>query len=200
MPESVSREPLVWVDCEMTGLDRDNDSIMQIACFVTDYDLDVLDEDGFEAVIHHSKERLDQMDDWCTSHHAASGLTAACIESTTSADDAAKGLLQYVQLHAPDPRRALLAGNSVHADAAFLRKPPYDVVLRHLHHRILDVSTIKEAARRWVPREVLAKSPQKKGLHEAREDILESIREAKFYRDVIFQNAKLPEAVAIEGK
>lgn len=177
----------------MTGLDYDNDSILSLACFVTDYDLNVLDEDGFEAVIHHSKERLDQMDEWCTSHHAASGLTAAAIASPTSAEDAAAGLLEYVQVHAPEPRKALLAGNTVHADAAFLRRPPYNVVLKHLHHRILDVSAIKEAAKRWVPEQVLKKTPQKKGLHEAREDILESIREARFYRDVMFRNAKLPE-------
>lgn len=198
MPETVSREPLVWIDCEMTGLDYDNDSILSLACFVTDYDLNLLDEDGFEAVIHHSKERLDQMDDWCTSHHAASGLTAAAIASVTTADDAAAGLLEYVKTYAPDRRRALLAGNTVHADAAFLRKPPYNQVIRHLHHRILDVSAIKEAARRWVPEEILKKSPQKKGAHEARLDILESIAEARYYRDVIFRQGSSREQTGPE--
>lgn len=190
MPESVSREPLVWIDCEMTGLDYDNDSIMSLACFITDYDLNLLDESGFEAVIHHSKDRLDQMDQWCTSHHGASGLTAACIASFTTPEDAAAGLLEYVKTYVPERRRALLAGNTVHADAAFLRRPPYDAVIKHLHHRILDVSALKEAARRWMPEDVLKKIPWKAGKHEARADILESIAEAKYYRDVIFRQAQ----------
>ncbi|KAF4306329.1 Exonuclease [Botryosphaeria dothidea] len=193
MPEQVSREPLVWIDCEMTGLDAETESILSIACFVTDYDLNLLDETGYEAIVHHDKARLDEMDDWCTKHHALSGLTAAAISSTTTHEQAAEGLLEYVKKYAPERRRALLAGNTVHADRTFLNKAPYNVLVKHLHHRILDVSAIKEAARRWAPEEILKKSPQKRGLHEARADILESIAEAKFYRDIFFNPSQLPE-------
>ncbi|CZT16040.1 probable REX2-putative 3`-5` exonuclease [Ramularia collo-cygni] len=187
MPESRSRQPLAWIDCEMTGLDVENDSIMSLACFVTDYELNVLDETGYEAVIHHSQEQLDKMGEWCTSHHGDSGLTAACLASTTTADQAATELLAYIQQFAPERKRALLAGNTVHADKSFLVKEPWRKVVRHLHHRILDVSAIKEAAKRWAPEPIIKQSPQKAGLHEAKADILESIEEARFYRRVFFQ-------------
>lgn len=183
---SVSKAPLVWIDCEMTGLDTNNDSIMSLAVFVTDADLNVLDEEGYEVIVHHSKERLDQMDEWCTRHHGQSGLTMACLNSTTTAEEAAEGLLAYIKKYVPEPRVGLLSGNSVHADKSFLALPPYKVVIDHLHYRILDVSSIKEAARRWAPKEVLKKVPMKKLLHEARTDILESIEEARFYREVFF--------------
>ncbi|KAF2202369.1 oligoribonuclease-like protein [Delitschia confertaspora ATCC 74209] len=186
MPDSPSRDPLVWIDCEMTGLDAENDTIMQIACFVTDADLNLLDENGFEVVVHHNKEVLDRMGEWCIKHHGDSGLTSACIASTVTPEQAAQNLLKYIQRYVPKSRKALLAGNSVHADKAFLIKYPYTVVTNHLHYRILDVSSIKEAARRWAPVDILKQTPKKQGLHEAREDILESIREAKFYREAFF--------------
>ncbi|KAF2444922.1 oligoribonuclease-like protein [Karstenula rhodostoma CBS 690.94] len=181
-----SKDPLVWIDCEMTGLDPDNETIMSLACFITDHDLNILDEDGYEAIIHHSKKDLDRMGEWCTKHHGDSGLTEACIDSTTTAEQAAENLLQYIKKHVPNARSALLAGNSVHADKSFLVKQPYSVVTDYLHYRILDVSSIKEAARRWAPPEVLKKAPKKKMLHEARADILESIEEAKYYRSAFF--------------
>ena len=186
MPESRSTEPLVWIDCEMTGLDLSKDTIMSLACFVTDHELNVLDETGYEAVIHHSKAQLDALGEWCTKHHGASGLTKACLDSTTTAETAASELLEYVQKYAPERRRALLAGNTVHADKAFLVVEPWTKVMKHLHHRILDVSAIKEAARRWAPVAVLKKSPQKAGKHEAKADILESIEEARYYKKVFF--------------
>ncbi|KAI9813731.1 MAG: hypothetical protein M1832_006104 [Thelocarpon impressellum] len=183
MATTRSRDPLVWIDCEMTGLDPKTDSILQISCFITDYELNFLDATGWGAIIYHPRSRLDAMDDWCTRTHAASGLTDAVLASTTTAEMAAAQLLGYIQSHVPQPRRALLAGNSVHADRAFLGQPPYDEVLQHLHYRILDVSSIKEAVRRWAPEEALTRVPRKKGMHEAQEDILESIEEARFYRD-----------------
>jgi oligoribonuclease len=169
----------------MTGLDAEHDSIMSLACFVTDYDLNLLDEEGFEAVVQHSQDQMDQMGAWCKKQHGESGLTQACLDSTTTATQAAEGLLQYIQKYVPTPRNALLAGNSVHADKTFLVKEPYKLVNDYLHYRILDVSSIKEAARRWAPAAKL-KVPKKKMLHEAREDILESIAEARFYRDTFF--------------
>lgn len=171
----------------MTGLDLANDTILQIACYITDYDLNVLEPEGFEVVIHHDKEALDKMDEWCTKHHAATGLTQKAIDSDITHEQAAERLFDYIKKYVPERKKALLAGNTVHADKAFLIKEPYRVVIKHLHHRILDVSAIKEAARRWAAPEVLKKSPQKKGLHEARQDILESIEEAKYYRNVFFQ-------------
>lgn len=170
----------------MTGLDPENDTIMSIACFVTDHDLNILDEDGFEATVHHSTEQLDRMGEWCTKHHGESGLTQACVDSTTTAEEAAEGLLQYVQKYVPRPRKALLAGNSVHADKSFLVKSPYNIIVDHLHYRILDASSIKEAARRWAPLDTIERIPKKKLLHEARADILESIAEAKYYRQTFF--------------
>lgn len=186
MPESRSKQPLVWIDCEMTGLDLSRDTIMSLACFVTDYNLNMLDPVGYEAVIHHSREQLDAMGEWCTDHHGASGLTQACLDSTTTAETAATELFEYVKQYAPDRRRALLAGNTVHADRSFLVVEPWTKVVNHLHHRILDVSAIKEAAKRWAPVEVLKKSPGKEGKHEAKADILESIEEARYYKKVFF--------------
>ncbi|KAF2853027.1 oligoribonuclease-like protein [Plenodomus tracheiphilus IPT5] len=185
---SVSKAPLVWVDCEMTGLDTDIDTIMSLAVFVTDADLNVVDEEGYEAIIHHSKEQLDRMGEWCVRHHGQSGLTQACIDSTTTAEEAAEGLLAYIKKYVPESRTGLLSGNSVHADKSFLVLPPYKIITDHLHYRILDVSSIKEAARRWAPKEVLKKIPRKQMLHEARADILESIEEARYYREVFFLN------------
>ena len=190
MPEFTSTDPLVWIDCEMTGLDPECDTIMSIACFVTDHELNLMDETGCEAVIHHSREQLDAMGEWCRQHHGASGLTQACLQSNITAEQAANELLQYITTYAPQKKRALLAGNSVHADRSFLIKQPWTKVVSHLHHRLLDVSAIKEAARRWAPREVIRKSPPKAGKHMAKEDILESIEEARFYKRVFFDNPR----------
>ena len=170
----------------MTGLDIDNDHIISISCFITDAQMNLLDDQGFDIVVHLDNSTLDGMGEWCTRTHSESGLIAASVTSTITPQAAAESLLQYIKKHVPKPKTGLLAGNSVHADKAFLRKPPYLAVMNHLHYRILDVSTIKEAARRWAPAEVLNEVPKKKGLHQAREDILESIEEAKFYRDVFF--------------
>ena len=170
----------------MTGLDRQLDQIMSVCCFITDADLNLLDDGGFEAIVKHDRSTLDRMDDWCTATHGRTGLTEACLNSTTTAEEAAQGLLTYIRRYVPEEREALLAGNSVHADKDFLSKSPYDIVIRHLHYRILDVSSIKEAALRWAPEEILKRVPQKRNLHQAREDIQDSIEEAKFYRDAFF--------------
>jgi oligoribonuclease len=173
---------------KMTGLDPDTDEIIEIFCLITDGSLELVDEVGWGSVVHQSKERMDQMDDWCTRVHGNSGLTAAVIASTVTPESTAESLLAYIQKHVPQPKTALLAGNSVHADRAFLRKSPYKPVVDYLHHRILDVSALKEAARRWRP-DILAGAPAKKGLHQAKEDILESIEEARYYKEAIFQVA-----------
>ncbi|KAI8249403.1 Oligoribonuclease [Colletotrichum sp. SAR 10_98] len=186
MMQSASDGPLVWIDCEMTGLDPDKEEIIEIFCIITTGNLEVVDPEGWGCVVHQSEERMAQMDDWCTKTHGNSGLTAAVIKSTTTPEQAADELLAYVKRHVPEKRTALLAGNSVHADRSFLVKEPYRKVMDHLHYRILDVSSIKEAAKRWAPTQVLDNVPVKQGLHQAKEDILESIAEAKYYREAIF--------------
>ncbi len=170
----------------MTGLSPESDSILSIACFITDYKLNVLEPNGFEAVIHHPQSRLDQMDEWCTRTHGNSGLSKAVVESTTTPLEAAERLSLYITSLVGGKKNVLLAGNSVHADKMFLMSEPWDLVLAHLHYRILDVSAIKEGVRRWCSEEVLAKFPKdlKKGKHEAKADILESIEEARFYMDL----------------
>lgn len=173
----------------MTGLDPESEEIIEIFCLITNGDLELADDAGWGTVVHQSQVRMDAMDEWCRNTHGKTGLTKAVVESTVKPEQAAEELLAYIQKHIPEPRTALLAGNSVHADRAFLSKGPYKMVLEHLHYRILDVSSIKEAAKRWRP-DVLAKAPTKKGLHEARQDIIESIEEARYYREAIFQPAK----------
>ncbi len=171
----------------MTGLDPDSEEIIEIFCIITTGALEVIDEDGWGTVVHQTKERMDMMDDWCTRTHAKSGLTEAVLASEVTPEQAAEELLAYIKKHVPHPG-ALLAGNSVHAYRAFLRKQPYKKVADYLHHRILDVSSLKEAARRWCPKEVTANAPMKRCLHQAKEDILESIAEARYYKDIIFSS------------
>jgi oligoribonuclease len=189
----------------MTGLDVDNDVIIEIFCIITNGNLDVLDETGWGAVIHQSKETMDKMvqnrplstiqgtdseamkDEWCTRTHGENGLTAAVLASTTTPEQASAELLDYIKKYVPEPRHALLAGNSVHADKAFLRKQPYTKVHDHLSYRIFDVSTLKEASKRWSSTGVLDKVPKKQLLHKAKEDIYESIAEARYYKEAIFQ-------------
>lgn len=126
------------------------------------------------------------MSPWCIHTHGRSGLTQAVLASTTDAATASAQLLAYIKRYVPEPRTALLAGNSVHADRAFLAKKPYAPILEWLHYRLLDVSSIKEAVRRWGSEELLRAAPPKREIHLARDDILESIAEMKYYRASLF--------------
>lgn len=177
-------------DEQMTGLDPNADEILEIYCLVTNGNLELVGAEGFHAVVHWPASRLAQMDDWCRRTHGRSGLSAAVAASTTTPAQAADGLYDYIQRLVPERRKGLLAGNSVHADRAFLSKGVYAKVVDHLHYRLLDVSTIKEAARRWSRPGVLAGAPAKKCCHQAREDILESIEEARYYREAIFRHCQ----------
>ncbi|KAJ0121749.1 oligoribonuclease [Diaporthe amygdali] len=178
--------PLVWIDCEMTGLDYDKDEIIEVYCLITNGDLQLVDLEGWGTVVHQPQARMDEMDEWCTRTHGQTGLTAAVVASDVTPEQAADELLAYIKKYVPEPRKAILAGNSVHADRAFLNREPYRKVVDHLHYRILDISSLKEASRRWCPR-ITEKAPTKKTLHKAKDDILESIEEARFYKDAIFQ-------------
>ncbi|CDH57826.1 exonuclease rnase t and dna polymerase iii [Lichtheimia corymbifera JMRC:FSU:9682] len=175
------KNPLVWIDCEMTGLDLTKDHLIEIAVLITDGDLNVVAE-GPELIIHQPSEVMDSMNDWCKEHHGASGLTQAVLDSKVSTADAQTQVLDFLKKHI-NPGDAPLAGNSVHADKRFLEKEMPDVV-NYLHYRIVDVSTIKELARRWYPD--IAAGVVKKNTHRALDDIKESIAELQYYQQRIF--------------
>jgi oligoribonuclease len=174
---------LVWIDCEMTGLDLGKDALIEIAVLVTDSELNILD-DGVDVVIHADDAVLDTMPDVVAEMHAKSGLTSAVRASTTTLAEAEKQVLDYVRTHVPDARTAPLCGNSIATDRGFIARdmPTLD---GHLHYRMVDVSSIKELCRRWYPRIYYAQ-PDKGLTHRALADIKESIRELAYYRGTAF--------------
>jgi oligoribonuclease len=174
---------LVWIDCEMTGLDLGKDALIEIAVLVTDSELNILD-DGVDLVIHTEDADLDAMPDVVREMHAKSGLTAAVRESTVTLAEAEKQVLDYVRRHVPEARTAPLCGNSIATDRGFIARdmPALDA---HLHYRMVDVSSIKELCRRWYPRIYYAQ-PDKGLAHRALADIRESIRELIYYRGTAF--------------
>ena len=174
---------LIWVDLEMTGLDPEEDRIIEIACIITDGELNIL-ATGPDIVIHQPQTVMESMGDWCKEHHGKSGLTKAVGESTTSLQEAEDTVLAFVQKHTEKGKHPL-AGNSIHTDKNFLEKY-MPKLIEHLHYRMVDVSTVKELCRRWFPFEY-SKSPEKKEQHRALEDIRESIEELKYYRTAIFK-------------
>ena len=167
----------------MTGLELGHDRLIEIACVVTDADLQLLDE-GIDLVISAPDEALDQMLDVVVEMHTASGLTEAVRASTLSLTEAEQQVLDYVRSHVPERRKAPLCGNSIATDRAFLARdmPTLD---DWLHYRMIDVSSIKELARRWFPRAYFA-APEKHGGHRALADIKESVQELRYYREAIF--------------
>ena len=173
---------LVWIDCEMTGLDLKRDALIEIACLITGGSLNVLDE-GIDLVIKPPPEALDQMEDVVREMHTASGLLNELGAGVTLAE-AQEQVLGYVRKHISEPRRVPLAGNSIATDRVFIARdmPELDAFL---HYRMVDVSSIKELARRWYPRAYFA-SPPKHGGHRALADITESIQELRYYRDTVF--------------
>ena len=173
----------------MTGLDTQRDQIVEIACIVTEADLTELDE-GISLVIRPDDEPLAGMDPVVVRMHTESGLLDEIPQGTTL-EDAQAQVLAYVQGHVPEARKAPLAGSSVYVDRGFLARymPDLDT---HLHYRLVDVSSIKELARRWYPR-VYFSSPEKKGNHRALGDIRESIAELRYYRDAMFVPQPGPE-------
>jgi oligoribonuclease len=177
--------PLVWIDLEMTGLDPERDVVVEIAVVVTDGQLQRVVE-GPDLVVHQPDEALAGMVDVVRDMHAKSGLTEAVRASELSLADAEKQVLAFVREHVPEAGAAPLAGNSIHADRAFIRRhlPDLDA---HLHYRNVDVSTIKELVARWYP-DVFDKRPSKAGDHRALADILESIAELRYYREHAFRH------------
>jgi oligoribonuclease len=173
---------LVWIDCEMTGLDLTRDALVEIACIVTDGELIAVDG-GIDVIIKPPPEALDHMPEIVREMHTTSGLLTELPSGVTLAE-AQDLVLGYVRQHVPESRKVPLCGNSIATDRSFLARdmPELD---EFLHYRMVDVSSIKELARRWYPRTYFA-SPPKHGGHRALADIIESIRELQYYREAIF--------------
>ncbi len=167
----------------MTGLDLARDALIEVAVIVTDADLMALDE-GLDVVIHAADDVLDTMLPVVEQMHASSGLTDAVRTSTVTLGEAEKLVLDYVRSHIPESRSAPLCGNSIATDRGFLARDMPDLDA-HLHYRMIDVSSIKELARRWYPRVYFAQ-PAKGLAHRALADILESIQELAYYRQTLF--------------
>jgi oligoribonuclease len=176
-------EPLVWIDCEMTGLDPQVDVLVEVAVVVTDSELNFLD-DGLDILIATDPAKLDGMVDVVREMHTASGLLDALASATTTLAEAEQQVLDYVQRFVPERRKAPLCGNSIATDRTFIARymPRLD---EHLHYRMVDVSSIKELARRWYPRAYF-NSPAKNGGHRALADIVDSITELRYYRAAVF--------------
>jgi len=173
---------LVWIDCEMTGLDLGADALIEVAALVTDFELNVLGE-GIDVIIKPSQESLDQMVEFVRSMHEKSGLLDELDSGTTLADAEAQ-VLAYIQEYCPEGSRPPLAGNTVATDRAYLARD-MPALESFLHYRIVDVSSIKELSRRWFPRAYFA-APTKRGNHRALADIQESIEELRYYREAVF--------------
>ncbi|MEQ4547085.1 oligoribonuclease, partial [Nocardioides kribbensis] len=173
---------LVWIDCEMTGLDLGADALIEVAALVTDFDLNVLGE-GVDLVVRPPAAALEQMGDFVRDMHEKSGLLTELDAGLTMAD-AEAAVLAYVREHCGDGSRPPLAGNTVGTDRAFLARDMPELEA-FLHYRIIDVSSIKELARRWYPRAYYA-APEKRGNHRALADIQESIEELRYYREAVF--------------
>lgn len=180
---------LVWIDCEMTGLDLKKDALIEIAALVTDSDLNILG-DGVDIVIHADDEALAGMPEVVVAMHASSGLTEEVRQSTVTLAEAEEQVLAYIREWVPEPRTAPLAGNSIGTDRGYIVRdmPLLDA---HLHYRMIDVSSIKELCRRWYPRIYFAQ-PAKGMAHRALADIKESIRELAYYRETAFVAAPGP--------
>ncbi len=173
---------LVWIDCEMTGLDLRADALIEVAALVTDFDLNVLG-DGIDVIVKPPQEALDQMDEFVRTMHTSSGLLEE-LDSGLTMGEAEEKVLSYIKEHCADGSRPPLAGNTVATDRSFLARDMPDLE-SFLHYRIVDVSSIKELSRRWYPRAYF-NAPAKTGNHRALADIQESIEELRYYRAAVF--------------
>ena len=183
-------ERIVWIDCEMTGLDLERDALIEVAALVTDSELTILGE-GVDVVIACDEQALESMPDVVREMHTSSGLLDELAAGVTMAQ-AQDMVMTYVRAWVPDPRKAPLAGNTVGTDRGFLARDMPELE-QHLHYRIIDVSSIKELSRRWFPR-AYYNAPKKNGGHRALVDIRESIEELRYYREAVFVPAPGPDS------
>ena len=187
-----ANERIVWIDCEMTGLDLGADALVEVAAVVTDSELNVLGE-GVDVLVRPPAEALEQMGDFVRQMHTTSKLLDE-LPGGMSLAEAEAEVIEYITKWVPEPKKAQLAGNSVGTDRMFLARDMPEVI-DYLHYRIIDVSTIKELARRWYPRAYF-QSPAKNGGHRALGDIQDSINELRYYREAIFVPAPGPDSAA----
>jgi len=183
-------ERLVWIDCEMTGLDLHADALVEVAALVTDFDLNIQGE-GIDLVIKPPAAALEQMGDFVRAMHTDSGLLEELDQGITLAE-AEQQVLDYIRKHCPEGSRPPLAGNTVATDRSFLARDMPDLEA-FLHYRIVDVSSIKELSRRWFPR-AYYQAPAKRGNHRALADIQESIEELRYYREAVFVPSPGPDS------
>lgn len=200
-------KPLVWIDCEMTGLNVYEDHIIEICCIITDGHMNIIDSEGYESTIYYPKEVLDNMNEWCVDQHGKSGLTAKVLENTDrTLEKVQDELLEYIKRFV-EPNKGIMAGNSIHMDKFFMNRE-FPRVIDYLHYRLIDVSTIMEIGHRHNP-ELMKLFPKKDGNHTAKSDILESIAQLKWYKkhylkskddvkDFINENKPAAEAPATE--
>nr|WP_281285383.1 oligoribonuclease [Miniimonas arenae] len=193
---SAAVDPIVWIDCEMTGLDARNDALVEVAVIITDSDLTPLDP-GIDLVIAPPAGAVEQMGDVVREMHTKSGLLSE-LDGGLPLADAADLVLEYVTRFVPEPRKAPLAGNSVGTDKVFLERD-MPALVEHLHYRVIDVSSVKELARRWYPRAYFA-SPRKAGGHRALADIGESIDELRYYRAALFPDGEGPSSADLRKR
>lgn len=182
---------LVWIDCEMTGLDLTRDELIEVAALVTDGELNVLG-DGVDVLIRPSRQALDGMSEFVRDMHTKSGLLVELESTTTTMREAEQQLLAYVRTYVKAPKKAPLAGNSIGTDRSFLLKDMPELE-DWVHYRNVDVSSVKELAKRWFPR-AYYQAPAKQGNHRALADIEESIQELKYYREAVFVPAPGPDS------
>ncbi|OJX98030.1 oligoribonuclease [Salana multivorans] len=189
-------DPIVWIDCEMTGLDSKNDALVEVAVIVTDSDLTPLG-DGIDLVIAPPPGVVERMNDVVREMHTTSGLIDELADGI-SMEEARERVMTYVKQYVPEARKAPLAGNSIGTDKVFLEREMPELIA-HLHYRVIDVSSIKELARRWYPRAYFA-SPRKNGGHRALADIAESIDELRYYRAALFPDGDGPTTLDLRKK
>jgi oligoribonuclease len=189
-------DALVWIDCEMTGLDATTDVLVEIAVIVTDAELNLLDP-GLDIVIATDPAKLEGMDEVVREMHTASGLLTAIADATTTLEQAEEQVLDYIKRWVPDRRKAPLCGNSIATDRTFITRymPTLD---DHLHYRMIDVSSVKELARRWYPK-AYYNAPVKDGGHRALADIIESVTELRYYRAAILVPPPGPDTTAAKA-
>lgn len=185
--KNIITKPVVWIDCEMTGLNVFNDHIIEICCIITDNKFHIIDDIGYESTIYYPKKVLDSMSEWCITQHTKSGLIKNVLQNTERTLSVVESeLYDYITKVIPDPNTGIMAGNSIHMDKFFMIRE-FPKIINYLNYRLLDVSSIMEFGYRHNP-ELMKCYPKTKTNHTARSDILASIKQLKWYKEHYFKN------------